>query len=232
MPGGLGVSYRFVETDWPEALGDLTGRRVSPRVPDPERASGMPIRGDVVATGMTVLPWRVRSVAFSKPVFPTQVWVVARADSPVAPIRPSGRLHDDIAAVRKLLAGRSVLGVADTCLDPSLYDLVAAGARPFLRHLRLDEVGPALIQGEGDLALLDVADAMVGLQRYPGKIKVIGPVSMPQSMAVAFRRDSPRLREEFEAFLAEARRDGTYDALIAAYFPEAPVYFREFFAKE
>lgn len=228
----IGVSYRFVETDWPEALGDLTGRRVSPRVPDPERASGMPIRGDVVATGMTVLPWRVRSVAFSKPVFPTQVWVVARADSPVAPIRPSGRLHDDIAAVRKLLAGRSVLGVADTCLDPSLYDLVAAGARPFLRHLRLDEVGPALIQGEGDLALLDVADAMVGLQRYPGKIKVIGPVSMPQSMAVAFRRDSPRLREEFEAFLAEARRDGTYDALIAAYFPEAPVYFREFFAKE
>lgn len=112
----IGVSYRFVETDWPEALGDLTGRRVSPRVPDPERASGMPIRGDVVATGMTVLPWRVRSVAFSKPVFPTQVWVVARADSPVAPIRPSGRLHDDIAAVRKLLAGRSVLGVADTCL--------------------------------------------------------------------------------------------------------------------
>lgn len=228
----LGVAYQYVETDWPEVLGDLTGRRVSPQHPDPETARPVAIRGDVVATGMTVLPWRSRSVAFSSAVFPTQVWVVARAGSSLSPIRPTGRLQEDIAAVRVLLAGRSVLGVPETCLDPSLYRLEAAGARALLRRLRLDEVAPALIQGEGDLALLDVADAMVALQRYPGKMKVIGPVSDPQSMAVAFRPGSPRLREEFEAFLADIRRDGTYDELIATYFPEAPVYFREFFARE
>jgi len=227
----LGVSYEFVETDWPEVLGDLTGRRVSPQRPDPESARAVPIRGDVVATGMTVLPWRARSAAFSSAVFPTQVWVVARADSRLSPIQPSGRLLDDIAAVKALLSGRTLLGVPDTCLDPSLYKLEGTGARALLRRLRLDEVAPALIQGEGDLALLDVADAMVALQRYPGKMKVIGPVSVPQSMAVAFRRDAPRLREEFESFLAEIRRDGTYDALIATYFPEAPVYFRDFFAQ-
>ncbi len=228
----LGVSYEFVETDWPEVLGDLTGRRVSPQRPDPESARAVPIRGDVVATGMTVLPWRARSAAFSSAVFPTQVWVVARADSRLSPIQPSGRLLDDIAAVKALLSGRTLLGVPDTCLDPSLYKLEGTGARALLRRLRLDEVAPALIQGEGDLALLDVADAMVALQRYPGKMKVIGPVSVPQSMAVAFRRDAPRLREEFESFLAEIRRDGTYDALIATYFPEAPVYFRDFFAQK
>ena len=100
------------------------------------------------------------------------------------------------------------------------------------RHLRLDEVAPAVIQGEGDLALLDVADAMVALQRFPGKLKVIGPVSVRQHMAVAFRPGAPRLREAFEAFLAEARRDGTYHTLVAAYFPEAPVYFRDFFTTE
>jgi ABC-type amino acid transport substrate-binding protein len=226
----LGVDYRFVETDWPEALGDLTGRRVSPQRPDPATARAVAIRGDVLATGMTVLPWRLRSVSFSTPVFPTQVWVVARADSVLSPIRPSGRLPDDIAAVKALLAGRTVLGVPDTCLDPSIYRLEAAGARPLLRRLRLDEVGPALIQGEGELALLDVADAMVVLQRYPGKVKVIGPVSAVQSMAVAFRPGASRLRQEFEAFLADIRRDGTYDQLIATYFPEAPIYFREFFA--
>ena len=227
----LGVSYEFVETDWPEVLGDLTGRRVSPQRPDPESARAVPIRGDVVATGMTVLPWRARSAAFSSAVFPTQVWVVARADSRLSPIQPSGRLLDDIAAVKALLSGRTLLGVPDTCLDPSLYKLEGTGARALLRRLRLDEVAPALIQGEGDLALLDVADAMVALQRYPGKMKVIGPVSVPQSMAVAFRRDAPRLREEFESFLAEIRRNGTYDELIATYFPEAPVYFRDFFAQ-
>ncbi len=226
----LGVRYEFIETDWDAVLGDLVGHRVSAQHPDLDGARAVPIRGDVVATGMTVLPWRVRSVAFSTPVFPTQVWVVARADSPVTPIRPSGRLQQDIAAVRARLAGRSLLGVSETCLDPALYKLDGTGVKPLLRRLRLDEVAPALIQGEGDLALLDVADAMVALQRYPGKVKVIGPVSAPQSMAVAFRRDAPRLREEFQAFLADIRRDGTYDALIATYFPEAPVYVREFFA--
>lgn len=227
----LGVSYQYVETDWPEVLGDLIGRRVSPQHPEPGSARPVPIRGDLVATGMTVLPWRERSVAFSSPVFPTQVWVVARAGSPLSPIRPTGRLGDDIAAVKALLAGSTLLGVPETCLDPLLYKLEASRARFQLRQLRLDEVAPALIQGESDLALLDVADAMVALQRYPGRMKVIGPVSAPQSMAVAFRRDAPRLREEFEAFLADIRRDGTYDELIATYFPEAPVYFREFFAK-
>jgi ABC-type amino acid transport substrate-binding protein len=228
----LGVAYEFVQTDWPEVIPDLTGRRVSPRQPGPERARSAPIRGDVVATGMTVLPWRARSVSFSTAVFPTQVWVVARADSPVAPIQPSGQLQDDIVAVKALLGGKALLGVPETCLDPALYALERTGARFQLRRLRLDEVAPVLIQGEGDLALLDVADAMVALQRFPGKIKVIGPVSPPQTMAVAFRPGSPRLREAFEEFLAESRRDGTYAALIQAYFPEAPLYFREFFARQ
>jgi ABC-type amino acid transport substrate-binding protein len=49
-------------------------------------------------------------------------------------------------------------------------------------------------------------------------------------MGVAFPKDAPRLREAFEAFLAEAKRDGTYQRLIQTYFPEAPVYFPDFFA--
>ncbi|HEX7624725.1 MAG TPA: transporter substrate-binding domain-containing protein, partial [Anaeromyxobacteraceae bacterium] len=51
----LGVRYEFVQTDWPTALPDLTGRRVSPALPDLERAAPAPIRGDVVATGLTML---------------------------------------------------------------------------------------------------------------------------------------------------------------------------------
>jgi ABC-type amino acid transport substrate-binding protein len=203
---------------------------VTPRAPDPEAARPAPIRGDVISTGMTVLPWRARSVLFSTPVFPTQVWVVARASSPVAPIQPTGRLQDDILSVKALLGGKQLLGVPETCLDPSLYALEKTGARLELKQLRLDEVAPVLIQGEGDLALLDVADAMVALQRFPGKLKVIGPVSPPQTMAVAFRRTAPHLREAFEVFLAEIHRDGTYDRLIATYFPEAPLYFQDFFA--
>jgi ABC-type amino acid transport substrate-binding protein len=179
---------------------------------------------------MTVLPWRQAVVSFSSPVFPTQVWVVARAESRVQPITPSKSVQQDIRAVKALLDGRTVLGVANTCLDPALYELEKTSARLIVKNARLDEIAPMLIQGEAELALLDVADAMIALQKFPGKVKVIGPVSVRQHMGVAFPRDAPRLREAFETFLSEARRDGTYRRLIQAYFPEAPIYFPDFFA--
>ena len=225
----IGVRYEFVQTDWPMAFLDLTGRQVSAKLPDLARAPTAPVRGDVLATGVTVLPWRERVVDFSSPVFPTQVWVVARADSPVQPIKPSGSVDRDIASVKRLLAHRALLGVSATCLDPSLYQLEATQAQVVLKKVRLDEVAPVLINGEGELALLDVADAMIALQKWPGKLKVIGPISPRQQMAVAFRKDTPHLRAAFDAFLADVRRDGTYARLVRTYFPEAPTYFPDFF---
>jgi ABC-type amino acid transport substrate-binding protein len=227
----LGVRYEYVETSWAEALPDLTGRRVSPATRELEAAEAVPVRGDLFAGGLTILPWRTRVVSFSSPVFPTQVWLVARAGSPLAPIVPSGRLGADIEAVRALVSGRSVLGVPGTCLDPSLYGLEKTRARLLPRDARLDEVAPRLIQGDAETALLDVADAMLALQKFPGALKVIGPVSERQRMGVAFRRGAPQLRAAFDAFLDGIRRDGTYDRMVAAYFPEAPVVFPEFFGK-
>jgi ABC-type amino acid transport substrate-binding protein len=227
----LGVSYEFVQTGWAEALPELVGRRARRRGPEQGQRARVIIRGDVVATGMTRLGGRSPGVVFSTPVLPAQVWVVAAADSTVSPIRPSGRLEEDIRAVKARLAGRALLAVPGTSLDPSLYGLAKTGARLRLLKLQLDEVAPALIQGEAELALLEVEDATTALERYPGRIKVIGPVSGQQAMAVAFRAGAPQLREAFEAFLAEAHRDGSYDGLVAAYFPGAPAYFREFFAE-
>jgi len=225
----IGVRYEFVQTDWPTALPDLTGRQVSAKQSDLAHAPAAPVQGDLLATGLTILPWRERVADFSSPVFPTQVWVVARADSPVQPIKPSGSVDRDIASVKALLAHRSVLGVSATCLDPSLYQLESTQAQLVLKKVRLDEVAPVLINGEGELALLDVADAMIALQKWPGRLKVIGPISARQQMGVAFRKDAPHLREAFDAFLADVRKDGTYGRLVRKYFPEAPVYFPDFF---
>ncbi len=229
----LGVRYQFVETSWTGALGDLTGRQVSARVPEPARAAPTPIRGDVLATGLTVIPWRKRSVEFSRPTFPTQVWVVAPRGSPVKPIVPSGDVERDIAAVKRLLAGKRVLGVPNTCLDHSLYGVEAAGGRPVrLRTTVLDEVAPALLRGEGELALIDVADVDLAFERWPGRFTVIGPVSPVQEMAAAFRKDAPELRKAFDAFLVQARADGTYDRLLHRYFPRAGSYFPGYFSGE
>ena len=97
----------------------------------------MPVRGDILASGPAgpVLPWRERAVTFSSPIFPTQVWVMARASSGVRPIEPTGDVQRDIALVKGLLPKRTVLAVAGTCLDPALYALDRTGADVQLKKI-------------------------------------------------------------------------------------------------
>lgn len=226
----LGVRYEYVETTWSTALPDLVGREVSSSHTDLARALQRPVRGDALASGITILPWREKVVSFSRPTFPTQVWVVAPSASSIQPIQPTGSVDKDIAATKKVLAGHTVLGVSGTCLDPTLYHLKDTRAQlKLVDTQRLDEVAPALIRGDGDLSLLDVADAVLAMDSWPGALKIIGPVSPPQEMGVAFRKDAPRLREAFDAFLAEIRADGTYQRLVQAYVPGARTRFPDLF---
>ena len=229
----LGVRYEFVETQAygrprrphrAPGVGQGSRARASHPDPDPGRRPGHGSHGAAVTK---------RSVEFSHPTFPTQVWVVAPRGSPVKPIVPSGDVERDIAAVKRLLAGKRVLGVPNTCLDHSLYGVEAAGGRPVrLRTTVLDEVAPALLRGEGELALIDVADVDLAFERWPGRFTVVGPVSPVQDMAAAFRKDAPELRKAFDAFLVEARKDGSYDRLLARYFPRAGSYFPGHFERE
>jgi ABC-type amino acid transport substrate-binding protein len=85
-----------------------------------------------------------------------------------------------------------------------------------------------MLKGEADAMLMDVPDALLALERYPQKMKVIGPISSLQVMSCAFSRNSPQLREAFNAFLEECRRDGTLYRLAHRYFPSVLHYFPDF----
>ncbi|MGZ9135164.1 MAG: transporter substrate-binding domain-containing protein [Candidatus Deferrimicrobiaceae bacterium] len=224
----LGVKYEFVKTDWGSAIGDLTGKRVKPNGSDVEVLGEVAIKGDVIASGMTVLPWRKKAVAFSSPTFPTQVWVIARADSPLMPIKPTGKVESDIGAVKSLFRQRTVLCKKNTCLDPDLYNMDSTEAQVKLFNGALNELAPALINGEAELLLLDMPDAIIALQKWPGRIKILGPMTDIQDMAVAFRKDSPKLREKFNEFMATCKKDGTYDRLVKKYYPSVAAYYAGF----
>ena len=190
-----------------------------------------PIRGDLIANGLTVLTCRKKILDYSDPTFPNQVWVVARIDSPIMPIRSFGNMLDDIHAVKRLLKGYSLIGKANTCLDPSLYDINKTGAKIIMFNRSLNELVPALINNEADLTLIDVPDALIALQKYPEKFKILGPVSEIQDMAVGFRKDSPQLRKEFNVFLKKCKADGTFHRIVEKYYPYAFKYYPEFFQK-
>jgi ABC-type amino acid transport substrate-binding protein len=91
---------------------------------------------------------------------------------------------------------------------------------------------PALLNGEAELTLLDVPDAVLDLQKWAGKIKVLGPISEEQQLAAAFRPSGPKLRDAFNVYFAKIRADGTYDALVDKYYPGIRRYLPSFFANK
>jgi len=225
----LGVRYEYVKTSWKNVIGDLSGKKVKSRGEDVEILGHVPVRGDIIANGLTRIPWRQKVVNYSMPTFPTQVWLIARADSSLRPIEPGGDIKKDIQAVKAAIKGRTVLGKAKTCLDPTLYGLKEAGAKPILFQGTLNELAPAIINAEAEATILDVPDALIALDKWPGKIKVIGPISERQVMGVGFRKDSPLLLEAFNRFFQELKKDGTYLRLVKKYYPTAFIYFPDFF---
>lgn len=227
----LGVRYEYIRTDWKSAFGDLIGRHVRRGKAGAELLEETPVRGDVLANGVTLLDWRREVVDFSDPTFPTAVWLLARADSSLRPIRPTGSLQGDIDLVKASMDDRSVLGLLGTCLDPDLYRLRQTKADlRLLPHVRkLNEMVPAILNRDAESTLLDVPDAMIALERWPGEIKVIGPVSDDQEMGVVFRKSSPQLREAFNRYYRELREDGRYTALVKKYYPAVFGYYPEFF---
>jgi len=229
----LGVRYELVETDWQHVFGDLTGRHAKRNGKNAQLLGTTPVRGDLVANGMTMLAWRSQVVDFSDPTFPSGVWLVARADSDLSPITPANDLAEDIRQVKAALAGRTVLALLNTCLDPGLYQMEATGADIRLqpKGRKLNEMVPAILNKDAESTLLDVPDALIAMERWPGQIKVVGPVSGQQRMAVAFAKDSPELRAAFNAYLQRIRRDGTYNQLVKKYYPGVFRYFSDFFAQ-
>ena len=225
----IGVSYQYVKTDWKNVISDLAGKQFLHKGEEIVILGDAPVRGDIIANGLTVLWWREKIVDYSVPTFPTQVWVVARADAPIRPIKPTGDTNRDIGAVKVLIKGRSVLGVANTCLDPALYGLQEIGVKARLFGGNLNELAPAVINGDAEATLLDVPDALIALEKWPGKIKVIGPVSPMQNMGCAFAKTSPQLRDAFNRFFEQRKKDGTYLILVKKYYPGVFSYYHGFF---
>jgi ABC-type amino acid transport substrate-binding protein len=194
----------------------------------------VPVRGDLIANGLTMLPWRQKLIEYSTPTFPTGVWLIARAEGRSMPIKASGDRGRDIQATKARLRDGSVLVMEATCLDPALYGLKNKGLdlRYYTRSTNLNEMVPAILNDDAEMTLLDVPDALIALEKWPGQIKVIGPVSDDQQMGVGFRKGSPELRKAFNDFFQKLKQDGTYVRLVEKYYPTALRYFPAFFKND
>ena len=229
----IGVEYKLVYSDFYTVIRDLLGKNVVRKGKEVTLEGDYPVKGDLIATGFTVLPWREAILLYSRPTFPSQVLLVARAESKLDPIKPSGDLVRDIQQTRSLIGKNSLLVMERTCLDPSNYSLKGIGIdlKSYSKSTNLNEMVPAMLNGEAQLTLLDVPDAILDLKKWTGRIKVLGPISEHQQLAAAFPKDAPELRAAYDAYLVKIKADGTYDRLVNKYYPGIRRYFPEFFTK-
>lgn len=226
----LGVRYELVTTTWSDVFTDVTGKRMHVEDGTVKILGTVPAKGDIIANGLTILPDRQMMVAYSTPTFPTGVWLIAHANAGIKPIAPTGDLQKDIQLVKSLLSGHTVLTMKNTCLDPELYDLQATGANiRYSTSQFLGDIAPEVVNGSAEITLLDIPDALIALQRWPGDIKIIGPVSNEQLMGVAVAKDSPELLSEFNTFFEVIWKDGTYKRLVEKYYPSVFLYLSDFF---
>lgn len=226
----LSVRYEYVETDWDNVIQDLIGRDIAYR-PTVRELGSRPIRGDIIANGLTILPNRMKLIDYSAPTFPSTVWLLARADYSVTPIKPSGNLLEDIEATKAKLASGTTFVMDNSCIDPRLHGIDGKGFRllRFTKSNNLNDIVPAVLKGESNMTLLDFPDILVALEKWPGQIKIVGPIAEEQRMAAGFRKGSPELRDAFNKFLAQIQRDGTYMKLVEKYYPAAPRYLPTYF---
>jgi ABC-type amino acid transport substrate-binding protein len=229
----IGVSYKLVYSDFYSVIRDLLGKDVLRKNDEVTLTGDYLIKGDVISTGFTMLPWREAILLYSDPVLPSQVLLVAPAESDLQPIEDGADLAADIAKTRKAIGTRSVLVMERTCLDPTNYGLVNVGLdlKSYNKSANLNEMVPAMLNKEAELTLLDVPDAILDLRKWAGKIKILGPISGQQMLATAFPKDAPDLRDEFNAYLRDIKASGVYDRLVDKYYPGIRRFFPEFFAK-
>ena len=230
----LGVKYQFVESTWGDIIPDLTGKTFTVNGDDVTITGTVPVKGDVISTGFTVLPWRKKIVNFSAPTFPSGIWLIARSDSLVRPINPSGNVVKDIGMVKQELSGVSVLGLEGSCLAPDLYGIKETGARVMFFPVErdLEEMIPSVIAKMADSTLMDVPVALIALEKWSRQIKVVGPLSAPQDMACAFSKETPQLKQAFDQFFNEFKNSGEYRKLVAEYYPTVFAYYPNFLVKK
>ncbi|MGF1775591.1 transporter substrate-binding domain-containing protein [Vibrio nomapromontoriensis] len=215
----LGVEYRYIPARWDNVIPQLNGTKTSAP------------KGDIIGNGFTILSHRQAVIEYSNDYFPSAVWVVSRTDSALNPITPTQNISTDINSVKALLNNQSVLTLENSCLDPALYNLESVGAKVKIAesHLTLNQMIPALLNEESDTTLIDVADALIALEKWPGQIKVLGPISDTQKMAFGFNKNSHRLRQAFNRYLSHIKSNGELLKLVNHYYPSVHIYYGDYF---
>lgn len=185
-----------------EALGEYLGREIE--IVETDYASLIPAleQGtiDLIISSMTITPAREEVVDFSDPYTNSQLMMLVYKDSKV-------QSPDDLNDPKVIIASKT----------GTIGALWAAQYAPNAQIRNIDEEASAVLevaQGKADVFIYDPLSIIRHHENYPDTTRaVLEPLPNTKGWGIAMRKGEDALKEKINAFIAEAKTDGTYDAI-------------------
>ena len=153
---------------------------------------------DVIISSMTITPAREEVVDFSDPYTNSQLMMLVYKDSIV-------QSPDDLNNPDVIIASKT----------GTIGALWAAEYAPNAQIRNIDEEASAVLevaQGKADVFIYDPLSIIRHHENYKDTTRaVLEPLPNTKGWGIAMRKGEDALREKINAFIAEAKTDGTYD---------------------
>lgn len=177
----LGMDIEIVETDYGSLIPALEQGTI-----------------DVIISSMTITPAREEVVDFSDPYTNSQLMMLVYKDSIV-------QSPDDLNNPDVIIASKT----------GTIGALWAAEYAPNAQIRNIDEEASAVLevaQGKADVFIYDPLSIIRHHENYKDTTRaVLEPLPNTKGWGIAMRKGEDALREKINAFIAEAKTDGTYD---------------------
>jgi len=157
-------------------------------------------KGDVVLSSVTITDERKKTMAFSEPYYLAGQIISIPAST--TDIKGPDDLKGKVVAVQIDTTGQEAAEKIDGIKEIRKFD---GGAETML----------AVEQGKVDASILDSVVALHFIKDHP-KVKAADPKPFTsEPYGAAFQKDASDLVKAFNDFIAQAKKDGTYDQLTA-----------------
>lgn len=183
----LGKEIEIVDTPYPSLIPSLESGKI-----------------DLIISSMTITEEREEKVDFSIPYTTSQLMMLVYVDSPVQ--SPSDLNDPDVIIASK---------------TGTIGALWAATNAPEAQIKNIDEEATAVLevsQGKADVFIYDPLSIIRHHENYPDTTRaVLEPLPNTKGWGVAMRKGETELKEQVDAFITQAKTDGTYDEIRDTY---------------
>ncbi len=168
---------------------------------------------DFTAAGMSVTEQRKQSVDFSKPYYSSRQVIVVPMDSTIA---SKEDLLGKIVAAQEGTTGESMVREFKEDENGESRDNTVA--------FKLNaDVAMEVLNGRADAFVLDEEPSKAIVSKNADKLKILDTEFGTEEYAIAVKKGNTELLDTINSVIDRIMEDGTYDAMIAQYFPDRAV---------